>query len=490
VVGPKDDLENHIRESYKLVREYEDILRFSGDPKERARARRGIDDQRELIKGYLAEYLPLCQHLSLAPPEDIAEIAATVGVRLPPLQEEPLRKAEIERRVGPRQGQKSLGARLLNKTCKILRDPLWQGIGALVAIVAVIVALRPHIFPPSTVRPVSTAAPSRTVSPTPYLAAAPTNTPSPTNTPTPTPIPTPTLSPLPDEIQHLLDREASIVVNATPDWVALDSIFWSDAKVIDRAAEREWTYRDFYRTQRFTGSFRFPEVRHENLVLFDSQPDQLTLGNDSCGKFQASGAAEELWGNIQGDRWVFQSRDGAWKVIEMDINNSPPADVLYTFEDGSLGCWNLSWEAGQFLGMNLANTTANAHEGAHSLSFQIDLSQPGEHRARIEHRTSQPLKGISEMSAWVLYAPEGAVAPLEAEFFVQDTSNNWHVSPIVGLTPGEWTQLQATRFYRPLDDVESQMLGLEIKLPSAAQYEHVRGVVYVDHLTIRTNHIP
>ena len=79
----KTDLEQHIRESYDLVRQYEQVLRLSADPKEQARSRRGIEEQWDLIKGYLAEYVPLCERLILTAPEDIAEIAVIAGVSLP-----------------------------------------------------------------------------------------------------------------------------------------------------------------------------------------------------------------------------------------------------------------------------------------------------------------------------------------------------------------------------------------------------------------------
>jgi len=80
----KTDLEQHIRESYKLIREYEDILRLSDNPKEQARSRRAIEEQWGLIKGYLAEYVLLCERLNLAMPGDIAEIAVTDDILLPP----------------------------------------------------------------------------------------------------------------------------------------------------------------------------------------------------------------------------------------------------------------------------------------------------------------------------------------------------------------------------------------------------------------------
>ena len=80
----KSDLEHHIRESYGLLREYEEILRLSENPKERARARQAIEEQWGLIQGYLAEYVPLCGRLRLTIPEDVAEIAVTAGVSSPP----------------------------------------------------------------------------------------------------------------------------------------------------------------------------------------------------------------------------------------------------------------------------------------------------------------------------------------------------------------------------------------------------------------------
>ena len=69
----KDDLERSIRDSYEIIREYEDQIRIASRPEEKARARRAIDEQWTNIEGYLAEYLPLAGGpLS----EEIAQIAA------------------------------------------------------------------------------------------------------------------------------------------------------------------------------------------------------------------------------------------------------------------------------------------------------------------------------------------------------------------------------------------------------------------------------
>jgi len=79
----KSDLEQHVRESYQLIRDYEEMLRLSEDPKERTRARRTIEEQQRLVKGYLAEYVPLCERVGLAIPEDMVEIAVAYDVPLP-----------------------------------------------------------------------------------------------------------------------------------------------------------------------------------------------------------------------------------------------------------------------------------------------------------------------------------------------------------------------------------------------------------------------
>lgn len=73
----KDDLEEAICESHRLIREYESIRRLSSDPKERLRAWRFIGEQRELVRGYLEEYVSLCQRLNLHIPPDVLEIVAT-----------------------------------------------------------------------------------------------------------------------------------------------------------------------------------------------------------------------------------------------------------------------------------------------------------------------------------------------------------------------------------------------------------------------------
>ena len=67
------DLEQNIRASYDLIREYETIRQTAADPKEKRRAQREIAEQWELVQSYLRDYRPLVKG---AMPEDIAQIAA------------------------------------------------------------------------------------------------------------------------------------------------------------------------------------------------------------------------------------------------------------------------------------------------------------------------------------------------------------------------------------------------------------------------------
>jgi hypothetical protein len=82
-VGRKDDLERRIRDSYKIIRQYEEIAQTSDRPEEKTRAWRKMEEQREHINGYLEQYNPLCQALKRTPPEDIAEIMVIASMPFP-----------------------------------------------------------------------------------------------------------------------------------------------------------------------------------------------------------------------------------------------------------------------------------------------------------------------------------------------------------------------------------------------------------------------
>lgn len=71
----RTDLEESIRASYTLIRQYEGIVRLSADPKERERARQTITEQWALIHTAVDER----QRLGGSLPPDVAEIATHFG---------------------------------------------------------------------------------------------------------------------------------------------------------------------------------------------------------------------------------------------------------------------------------------------------------------------------------------------------------------------------------------------------------------------------
>lgn len=75
-MGPIDELENRIRESYNLVSEYETMRQVEDDPRTRLDQDRQIAAQWSLIREYLDDYLNRVALLHLAVPDDIRQIAA------------------------------------------------------------------------------------------------------------------------------------------------------------------------------------------------------------------------------------------------------------------------------------------------------------------------------------------------------------------------------------------------------------------------------
>jgi len=111
-MGRRQDLESSIRESYDIIREYEQQIQTSDRPEEKRRARAKMDVYWALIEGYLQEYIPLVGGLL---PSDLAEVAAhfprlaariTVAAETRPTPEpaRPADRNEPERQPARREG--------------------------------------------------------------------------------------------------------------------------------------------------------------------------------------------------------------------------------------------------------------------------------------------------------------------------------------------------------------------------------------------------
>jgi hypothetical protein len=72
-------LEDTLRDSYSVIRNYEEIVRYSDDPKEKAQARQSIEIQRNLARDFLDKYMKLVNQLGVSVPIDITQISGYIG---------------------------------------------------------------------------------------------------------------------------------------------------------------------------------------------------------------------------------------------------------------------------------------------------------------------------------------------------------------------------------------------------------------------------
>jgi hypothetical protein len=344
----------------------------------------------------------------------------------------------------------------------------------------------PTPSPTETFTPTTSPTETLSTTPTPTMTASPelTSTPTFTSTTTPTQTLTPTSTPrpiLPYQVRQRITQEAALEMTKNPSESAMDALYWEGAQVSDASTGQQWSYRDYYSQ----ASTTLTEYRHENLSIVEFTSPSLALFSDACYLEKEQGNDEVPRGTILGTKWQFELRDGLWKIAALSINNQPPASTTYTFEDGSLGCWQIGSEAGSALGLRLVNSTDLAHDGIRSLDLDLDLAQPPlEPRARLEHLTSQPLGGIQKLSAWVYIFPEAQPAALEVQFFVVSTSGTRSLSATQVIQTGAWNYLEASIFYPDASQASTQKIGLEVRLPANSELAEFQGIAFVDKFRI------
>jgi len=266
-----------------------------------------------------------------------------------------------------------------------------------------------------------------------------------------------------------------------PSESAMDALYWEGAQVSDASTGQQWSYRDYYSQSSTTLSV----YRHENLSIVEFASSNLVLVSDACWLEKGQGNDEVAKGNILGTKWQFELRNGLWKIAALSINNPPPASTTYTFEDGSLGCWQIGSEAGSALGLRLWNSTDLAQDGSRALALDLDLVQPpSEPRARLEHLANQPLEGIQKLSAWVYIFPEAQPAALEVQFFVESTSGTRSLSATQEIQTGAWNYLEAAIFTPDTSQASTQKIGLEVRLPANSELAEFQGIAFVDQFRV------
>jgi len=361
------------------------------------------------------------------------------------------------------------------------------------------------VHPPSqTTSPTltSTHAPSATATPTGTRTSTPTlektvrftRTPTTTltseatRTQTPTPSMTPALSRtprpiIPYQIKQRLLQEAALALSSHVERSILDALFWENARVFNPTTGQQWRYQDFYQQAHLT----ILENRHENLTVEDFSTSRIVLLSDNCRIYRKSSKEETSIGNILGTRWVFENQAGIWKITDLWIENPPPSEIIYNFEDGTTACWRISSVARIPPGASLLNSTDLAHEGSRALAVGLDLTlTPGEERLSIEHDTSLPLIGIRRLSAWLYIHSDSGPTPLEAQFFLRTTAGVWSASQAQVIQPNTWTYLEAVQFSPGLSSAGSQSIRIEILLPDRSGNASFHGIVFVDQIHIES----
>jgi len=97
-MGRKDDLEQRVLDSYRLIREHQQTIQVSDRPEEKLRSTRQIEYQWELIKEFLVEYVALRQLGAWSVPDEVFQISARFpelanALRTPIVPEQPTEQA-------------------------------------------------------------------------------------------------------------------------------------------------------------------------------------------------------------------------------------------------------------------------------------------------------------------------------------------------------------------------------------------------------------
>jgi hypothetical protein len=120
----RDDLEQSIRESYSIIRDYEAVIRTSNRPEEKIRAKQAIEEQWSLVKDHLPEYRNL---VGDSLPDDVAQILARFSSLSDLLElEKAIAAQEALRDVLPEEQLRAALAALEQKKT-VIETRLWGG---------------------------------------------------------------------------------------------------------------------------------------------------------------------------------------------------------------------------------------------------------------------------------------------------------------------------------------------------------------------------
>lgn len=108
----------------------------------------------------------------------------------------------------------------------------------------------------------------------------------------------------------------------------------------------------------------------------------------------------------------------------------------YTFEDGGTDGWMGKGDI-----VSVANSQTQAHNGRHSLQIIFYSSSPSDQPfVSVPVGTGGPETG-EELTA---YLSLSGATKVQAQLYVQDSNNQWHLNSWVSLVNGKWTKLSLT----------------------------------------------
>ena len=134
----------------------------------------------------------------------------------------------------------------------------------------------------------------------------------------------PTATPVPDEytILALMDAEKRAVLGE--DISLIELIFAPEAAKVDGQAGQAWSARERY-IETFDEE-RHEEINHTNIHVTFEGPDRAAVTNNSQGAFVIEATGERIeYDNYQEDRWTFKKNDaGCWQITSLTYNAQVP----------------------------------------------------------------------------------------------------------------------------------------------------------------------
>ncbi len=124
------------------------------------------------------------------------------------------------------------------------------------------------------------------------------------------------------QIRHIIDQEASFVVNGQTDKATslyADNAIITDAHGGDSASVEIWSGKDEI-AKRYASLPHFAVLQHTNVVvIFGLDKTYARAIADTVGNFEDQGQMVSVSSN-QGEKWTFEKTSNDWKIVSFTYN--------------------------------------------------------------------------------------------------------------------------------------------------------------------------